>query len=36
MKKLFLYASLLCIGLVSCSKDYIVPQEEGELPSWLG
>ena len=36
MKKLFLYASLLCIGLASCSKDYIVPQEEGELPSWLG
>ena len=36
MKKLFLYASLLCMGLVSCSKDYIVPQEGGELPSWLG
>ena len=36
MKKLFLYASLLCIGLVSCTKDFIVPQEEGELPSWLG
>ena len=34
MKKLFLYASLLCIGLVSCTKDYLVP--EGELPSWLG
>jgi len=34
MKKLFLYASLLCIGIVSCSKDYVVP--EGELPSWLG
>ena len=34
MKKLFLYASLLCIGLVSCTKDYVVP--EGELPSWLG
>ena len=34
MKKLFLYASLLCIGLVSCKKDYLVP--EGELPSWLG
>lgn len=36
MKKLFLYASLLCIGLASCTKDFIVPQEEGELPSWLG
>ena len=34
MKKLFLYASLLCIGLGSCTKDYVVP--EGELPSWLG
>ena len=34
MKRLFLYASLLCIGLVSCKKDYVVP--EGELPSWLG
>ena len=34
MKKLFLYASLLCIGFVSCTKDYVVP--EGELPSWLG
>ena len=34
MKKLFLYASLLCIGLASCTKDYVVP--EGELPSWLG
>ena len=34
MKKLFLYASLLCIGLVSCKKEYLVP--EGELPSWLG
>ena len=34
MKKLFLYASLLCVGLVSCKKDYLVP--EGELPSWLG
>jgi uncharacterized surface protein with fasciclin (FAS1) repeats len=34
MKKLFLYASLLCLGLASCSKDYVVP--EGELPSWLG
>ena len=34
MKKLFLYASLLCLGLGSCSKDYVVP--EGELPSWLG
>ena len=34
MKKLFLYASLLCLGIVSCKKDYVVP--EGELPSWLG
>ena len=34
MKKLFLYAFLLCITLVSCTKDYLVP--EGELPSWLG
>ena len=34
MKKLFLYASLLCICLVSCKKEYLVP--EGELPSWLG
>ena len=34
MKKLFLYASLLCIGLASCSKDYIV--DEDNLPSWLG
>ena len=34
MKKLFLYASLMCIGLMSCKKDYLVP--EGELPSWLG
>ena len=33
MKKLFLYASL-CLGLASCTKDYVVP--EGELPSWLG
>ena len=34
MKKLFVYASLLCISLVSCKKEYLVP--EGELPSWLG
>ena len=34
MKKLFLYASLLCLSLGSCTKDYVVP--EGELPSWLG
>ena len=34
MKKLFLYASLLCVCLVSCKKEYLVP--EGELPSWLG
>ena len=34
MKKVFLYASLLCVCLVSCKKEYLVP--EGELPSWLG
>ncbi len=34
MKKLFLYASLLCFGMGSCTKDYVVP--EGDLPSWLG
>ena len=34
MKKLFLYASLLCVCLMSCKKEYLVP--EGELPSWLG
>ena len=34
MKKLFLYASLLGLGMWSCTKDYLVP--EGELPSWLG
>lgn len=34
MKKVFLYASLFCLGIVSCTKDYVVP--EGELPSWLG
>ena len=34
MKRLFLYASLLCFGLGSCTKDFVVP--EGELPSWLG
>ena len=34
MKKLFLYASLMCIALTSCKKEYLVP--EGELPSWLG
>ena len=34
MKKLFLYASFLCLGLGSCTEDYLVP--EGELPSWLG
>jgi uncharacterized surface protein with fasciclin (FAS1) repeats len=34
MKKLFLYASLMCIVLVSCKKEYLVP--EGDLPSWLG
>lgn len=34
MKKLFLYVSLVCIGLASCSKDFFV-SEEG-LPEWLG
>ena len=34
MKKLFLYASLLCLGMSSCTKDYVVPEDE--LPSWLG
>ena len=34
MKKLLLYASLLCVCLGSCKKEYLVP--EGELPSWLG
>ena len=34
MKKLILYASLLCIGLASCTKDFVVDEES--LPSWLG
>ena len=34
MKKLFLYASLICMAMVSCSKDYLVDEEN--LPSWLG
>ena len=34
MKRLFLYASLFCLGLGSCTKEFLVP--EGELPSWLG
>lgn len=34
MKKLFLYAALLCTGFASCTKEFLVP--EGELPSWLG
>lgn len=34
MKKLFLYAAVLCMGFASCSKEFLVP--EGELPSWLG
>lgn len=34
MKKLILYASLLCIGVVSCTKEYAVPEDE--LPSFLG
>lgn len=34
MKKLFVYVSLVCMALASCSKDYFVPEDE--LPSWLG
>ncbi len=34
MKKLFFYASLICIVMASCSKEYFVPEDE--LPSWLG
>ncbi|MBQ8059895.1 MAG: fasciclin domain-containing protein [Prevotella sp.] len=34
MKKLILYASLICIGMASCSKDFLVDEEN--LPSWLG
>ena len=34
MKKLFVYASLLFLGLGSCEKEFLVP--EGDLPSWLG
>jgi len=34
MKKLILYASLVCMAMVSCSKDYVVDEEN--LPSWLG
>ena len=35
MKKLFFYASLVCVSLMwSCSKEYAVP--EGETPEWLG
>lgn len=34
MKKLILYASLLLAGVVSCTKEYTVPQDE--LPSFLG
>ena len=34
MKKLILYASVFCIGMASCSKDYLVPEDE--LPEWLG
>lgn len=35
MKKLILYASVVCMGvLASCTKEYLVP--EGELPEWLG
>lgn len=34
MKKLILYASLICIGMASCSKDYVVDEES--MPGWLG
>ncbi len=35
MKKLFFYASLVCIPLMwSCSKEYAVPEDE--TPEWLG
>ena len=34
MKKLILYASLMCMGIASCTKDYLVPEDE--LPEWLG
>lgn len=34
MKKLVLYASLICFGMTSCEKEFLVP-EDG-LPSWLG
>ncbi len=34
MKKSFFYASLLCVGVASCSKDYYVPEDE--MPEWLG
>lgn len=35
MKKLFFYASLVCISLMwSCSKEYAVDEEN--LPEWLG
>lgn len=35
MKKLFFYASLVCVSLMwSCSKEYAVDEEN--LPEWLG
>lgn len=34
MKKLILYASVVALGLASCSKEYYV--EEDNMPSWLG
>ena len=35
MKKLFFYASLVCVSLMwSCSKEYAVDEES--LPEWLG
>jgi uncharacterized surface protein with fasciclin (FAS1) repeats len=34
MKKLILYASLICIGMASCSKDFLVDEEN--MPEWLG
>ena len=35
MKKLFFYASLVCVSMMwSCSKEYAVPEDE--TPEWLG
>ncbi len=34
MKKLILWASLVSVALASCTKDFLVPEEE--KPEWLG